>query len=496
MVLLIARALFAADAPAPQNAGAGNLRVEYLVNPIDIDVPLPRLSWEMVSDQRGQKQTAYEILAATTTDSLTADKGDLWDSGKVLSDATAQIPYGGKALSSRQQVFWKVRIWDRDGKALPWSESANWTMGLLNAADWTGRWIGTAAASATTAPAGPAAGQATGQAAGPQTGRPPAQPADDNHPRPIFRKEFTVATPLKRATIYICGLGQFELRLNGAKVGEDILSPGWTNYRKTCLYVAYDITSQIRPGQNALGVMLGDGMYNVVANRARYTKFIGSFGPLRLIAELHLDYADGTSQEIATDASWKTSPGPITFSGIYGGEDYDARLEQPGWDQPRFSDSAWAPSTVMDGPGGALAGSSKSAPPIRVAEVLKPKGVTQAGTGWVYDMGQNCADPEDYRQRPGGVRVKILPGEILGKNGAVSQPLSRNQAYYDYTLNGNAAGETWSPAIFLLRIALSASGWRGAGGRGEPFGLTGGAGTDRAVYYQFIAGRGRFCLLE
>ena len=151
-------------------------------------------------------------------------------------------------------------------------------------------------------------------------------------PLPIFRREFQAEKPVARAVLYACGLGQAEFRLNGRKIGDDLLQPGWTNYRKSCLYQTYDVTGMIRRGPNALGVLLGNGMYNVAGGR--YTKFTGSFGPPKLIAQLEIDYADGTRDVVVTDARWKLAPGPITFSCIYGGEDYDARLEQPGWDEP------------------------------------------------------------------------------------------------------------------------------------------------------------------
>ena len=149
-------------------------------------------------------------------------------------------------------------------------------------------------------------------------------------------------------------MGQFELHLNGKKVGEDVLEPGWTNYRKTCLYRQYDLTSQITQGGHSLGVMLGNGMYN--ATRGRYMKFTGSFGQPKLIAHLHIEYADGSSQTVATDDTWRVADGPVVFSSVFGGEDYDARLEQPGWDRAGFNNSKWQPATVGVSPGGRLTG--------------------------------------------------------------------------------------------------------------------------------------------
>ena len=169
---------------------------------------------------------------------------------------------------------------------------------------------------------------------------------------PLFRREFDVAKPVRRAMVYVCGLGQYELSLDGRRVGDQVLDPGWTNYGKTCLYAAYDITDRLAPGRHALGVMLGNGMYNVTGGR--YVKFTGSFGPPKMILRLEIEQADGTSSAVVSDGSWRTAAGPIVFSCTYGGEDYDARRELPGWDRPGFNDSAWSPPRLVDGPGGVL----------------------------------------------------------------------------------------------------------------------------------------------
>ncbi|MBM3290121.1 MAG: hypothetical protein FJY92_08225, partial [Candidatus Hydrogenedentes bacterium] len=187
-------------------------------------------------------------------------------------------------------------------------------------------------------------------------------------PLPIFRKEIDVTKPVVRATAFVCGLGHFDFSINGAKVGDHFCDPGWTDYKDTCLYVTFDVSNRLRPGRNALGMMLGNGMYNVTGGR--YTKFKGSFGEPKLILQLQIEYRDGTAERVVSDASWRTDHGPITFSCAYGGEDYDARREQPGWDTPGFDDAKWGPAREVDGPGGALRASE--APPITVAETLKP----------------------------------------------------------------------------------------------------------------------------
>ena len=310
------------------------LRCEYAVNPLGVDVSAPRLFWIVESKERGQKQTAYQILVASSSEKLAKDRGDLWDSGKVASDETIQIPYAGEPLKSSQQVFWKVRVWDADGKVSAWSQPATWTMGLLNPDDpslpgsdapgWQAKWIA----------------------------------APTNSESLLLRRDFAVKPRLKRALVNVCGLGQYEMSLNGQRVGDDFLSPGWTNYRKTCLYDTRDITLLLREGKNAIGLFLGNGMYNVERVTNRFTKFKGSFGPLKAIAQIRLEYADGSVETIGTDDQWRAAPGPITFGSIYGGEDFDARLVQRGWNEPNFNDSKWQTAEVVDGPGGKLKGLS------------------------------------------------------------------------------------------------------------------------------------------
>jgi alpha-L-rhamnosidase len=260
---------------------------EYRQNPLDIETQQPRLSWKLISDQRGERQSAYEICVATSANLLATETPDLWDSGKVNASDSIQVPYNGKALASGEQCFWKVRVWNSVGEPSVWSNIANWRMGPLSDADWKGKWI--------TAP-------------GISAGKPSM---------PVFTRSIAVNKPIANAIVRICGLGQFELQINGQKVGDSVLDPGWTNYRKTCLYVTYDVTDRLKSGDNNLTVMLGNGMYNVVAGR--YTKFKGSFGPPKLIAQLQIQYADGSADCIATDKSWSVADGPITFSSIYGG---------------------------------------------------------------------------------------------------------------------------------------------------------------------------------
>ena len=415
--LVIVGLALVVSASNAQAAEVQNLRCEYKQDPLGIDVVKPRLSWKISSERRGELQTAYRVLVASSPEALARDQGDCWDSGKVSSDQSLHVDYAGRPLISRQQCFWKVRAWDRDDKPSAWSAPARWAMGLLAPDDWRAQWI----------------------AAVPDGGSSSSSPSRS---LPIFRREFQTAKPVARAVLYACGLGQAEFRLNGRKIGDDLLEPGWTNYRKTCLYQSYDVTGMIHRGRNALGVLLGNGMYNVTGGR--YTKFTGSFGPPKLIAQLEIDYADGTRDLVVTDAGWKLAPGPITFSCIYGGEDYDARLDRPGWDEPRFNETSWTAASITKGPGGRLAGVSEAAPPIRAMKIFTPVKKTRLKPGvWLYDLGQNCSLlPRLTVAGPAGARITIETGEKFQGDRFVGA--CDRMASFNYVLRGHG-DETWSP---------------------------------------------------
>ena len=412
-----------------------DLRCEYLNNPHGIDDLHPCLSWKIEAKEtdpqsvRGVMQSAYRILAASSPEKLVRGDGDLWDSGKVASEQSLDVEYAGKSLTTRERCHWKVQVWDGTGTVSGWSEPAQWDMGFLNAEDWRARWITAAARNDGTLKDQFGGGQQTPQAAPPQI-------------LPLLRAAFRVEKPVRRAEIAICGLGFYEARLNGTPLDDAVLEPGWTNYRKTCLYRVHDLSGRIVPGENVLGVMLGNGMYNVPGGR--YTKFTASFGPPKLIAQLDIEYADGTTACVVTDGDWKTAPGPITFSCIYGGEDHDARRECAGWDRPGFDAANWQVAQECAGPGGRL--SALSAPPIKVMETLDTAKVKQPKPGlWVYDLGQNFSGwPRLSVRGPAGATVKMITGELLDKNGLVSQGSSGSPVWYAYTLKGEGV-EVWEP---------------------------------------------------
>jgi alpha-L-rhamnosidase len=412
------------EAAAPPEASAGlqpaRLRCEYTDNPLGIDHPQPRLFWQVESDGRGQRQTAYQILAASSAEQLASAQGDLWDSGKVSSDETAHISYQGKPLASSQRVFWKVRVWDQGGKASAWSTPATWTTGLLETNDWQAAWICARGASEAL----------------------------------LLRKEFEVRPGLVRAIAHVSGLGQYEMTCNGVKAGDDLLSPGWTAYNSTVLYDTKDVTSLLHAGTNAVGLTLGNGMYNVV-RRNRFVKFTGSFGALRAILHLRLEYADGSTQILGTDESWRTHAGPITFSCVYGGEDYDARLNPAGWDQPGFDDRAWAPAVQIIRAPGKLRGHTSAASPLRAIETRAPVAVLAQTNGeTIYDLGQNASYMPRLRVRgPAGSSVRLTPAEVLGPDGQIDRGtmggIARGGSWWEYT-KATAGAETWFPKFCYI----------------------------------------------
>jgi hypothetical protein len=397
-----------------------HLTCEYGVDPLGIDVAQPRLSWQVASDERGQRQTAWQILAASSASLLEQDRGDLWDSGRVVSNETRFIRYAGGGLASSQQVFWKVRAWDTHEQPTAWSGVATWTMGVLNIGDWQGGWIAAPSATETL----------------------------------LLRREFDVKPGLRRALVHVSGLGQYELSCNGTKAGDALFAPGWTDYDDTTLYDTLDVTAQLRPGPNAVGLFLGNGMYNVVRrDRARFTKFTGSFGVLRAIANLRLEYADGSVDLIATDEHWMTHAGPVTFSSIYGGEDHDARLEPAGWNQAGFKTADWLPAVRQSSPGKSLRGYTAADEPLRAIETRAPIAVKTFPDGTaVYDLGQNATYLPRLRVTgPAGSSVRLIPAEVTNPDGTINRNTmgneSRGIAWWQYT-KATDGEETWMPRFF------------------------------------------------
>ena len=408
-----------------------NTKVEYRKNPLGVESSSPRLSWELQSDQRSVLQKAYRIMVGLDPESLQKDKGIIWDSGKVGSEQSIQVPYAGQALQPAKAYFWKVKTWDNKGNESDWSEISSWQMGLPSPNDWSGaRWIAYEELpdSQRIVPA--------------MHGKGKKELDEGKNTLPLLRKEFEVKKPLKRATAFISGLGHFEMSLNGEKVGDHFLDPGWTDYSEHALYVTFNVTDQLKQGKNAVGVMLGNGFYHIP--RERYRKLTGSFGYPKMISRIVLEYKDGSTEDIISDTSWKTAAGPVTFTSIYGGESYDARLEQEGWSRPGFrGNETWKPAIVVDGPAKL---DPQLATPVKIFDNFTPKKITQPQEGvWVYDLGQNASGIVGISvQGPKGASVKIVPGELLAEDGTVSQKATGSPYFFEYTLKGDGT-ESWHP---------------------------------------------------
>jgi hypothetical protein len=402
---------------------AAELRAEAQIDPLAIQTAQPRLSWllrPVLAGETGKAQSAYRILVASSSITLAKNRGDLWDTGKVLSADTIEIPYSGKPLASATLYLWKVQVWDEKGVPSGWSTPAHFGTGL-DPADWKGKWI---------------AAQLDG-----------ATP--DLH-MPLVRRAVRLDAAPASAIAYISGVGQYELSINGHKIGNRELSPGWTNFRKTVLYNAYDVTAALRAGRNAIGIMLGNGFYNVFKAPNRYTKLVGTFGQPQVIVQIRVTGANGKTTDIVTDSSWKIHPGPITFSQEFGGEDYDARQEPAGWNQAGFDDGGWSAALTVAGPGGKLA--AEQNPPVEVAHVYRPVKVTEPKPGvQVYDLGQNFSGwPQITVTGEAGATVKLIGGELLDDQGLVSQATFHGPQWFGYTLAGRGTAETWHPRFSYL----------------------------------------------
>ena len=588
-LLSLAVGLFSTTGLAFESNAPTHLQCEAMQEPLGIDITNPRLSWQLQDSRRGAMQTGYEIRVASSAESLAQDHADIWDSGRVNSDQSVNVLYGGPAVESRRRYYWQVRVWDSQGQPSPYSQPSWWEMGLLSPQDWKAKWITrdmpvergdyesspkwiwaandnaltnatpgkhdfrfsfklsqkpkaatlfitakdnlaawvngkqvvtespmgnfgrardpwgyfrvipvgkllNAGANSLAAEAivqkdhnrpsqagfiallrvemadgkiqrfisGPewkAGSEQTGNSWTGQTfddsswpaaavvaeigqeplGTPwPAQPVD------LLRKTFSVAKVVRSARIYSTALGTYQLYLNGQRVGNDVLAPGWTDYRKRVVYQVYDVTAQVRQGGNAVGAILGGGWY---ADGLGWLQTRYNFGPppVRLLVQLEVEYADSSRDSILSDESWKAKPSPITSSEIYNGENYDARLEQTGWDQASFSDSRWgAVAIALASPAPVVA---QNFQPIRVNEVLKPKAVTNPTPGvYIFDLGQNMVGwARLHVSGKAGTKVRIRFGEVLKPNGELyTENLRTAEATDNYILRGKGQ-ESFEP---------------------------------------------------
>ena len=549
------------------------LRCQYRQNPLGIDTLTPHLSWQSDSTERNWKQTAYQILVASSPDRLSAGQADVWDSGKLLSSDSVGIVYSGPALQSRKRYYWKLRVWDANGRMSESGEEAWWEMGLLRSTDWKAKWIhwtnpddqadraairwiwesgqdplatvpktkvkfattinlsrqpertdffiavhgaykatvngrdvgsksrwdafdrrditdelivgnnsievevttppapeygpnkgakttvgGFAALIKITSPKGEIFRFATGRdwnarletdstwqpalVAGDLSDKRFRDPGPLPQQTPYFRRTFDAGKEVWRARLYVTALGSYRMFLNGARVGDDVLTPGFTDYRKRVLYQTYDVTTQVVHGANVIGALLGDGWYG-----SPLTWFGAYFfpPPNRLFAQLELEYADGSSDTVATDGSWKAAASPILESQLYSGEFYDARLEKTAWNKTEFDDSAWKPVLVGEVPASAV--TSQPDVPVQITSTVKPKTVTAAANGtYIFDMGQNMVGWVALKVKgSAGTKVKLRFAEIINPDGSIYTENLRNADATDtYILRGDGE-ETYRP---------------------------------------------------
>ncbi len=401
------------------------LKCENKINPIGIDVNKPRLSWIPESNQRGAKQTAYQIMVASNMEKLEANTGDIWDTKKIVSNQTIQIEYKGKNLSSEMIYFWKVRVWDEDGNLSDWSEPSHWEMGLLNQSDWIAEWIN-------------------------DGGRNPENIEEfyADNPAPLFRQDFKLEKNIKKARLYITGVGYYEATINGDRVGDHFLDPGWTNYSKRVLYSTYNVTDLMRNGGNSIGVSLGNGWYNplpmLMWGRRNLREHL-TIGQPQFIAQLKIEYTDGTTETIVSNEEWKTHEGPIIRNNIYLGEIYDARKEIEDWDSFGFDESNWTNAKISEEKLGKL--QSQNQPPIKITGKLSPVKITEPKPKtYIFDMGQNYAGWVKLKvEAPAGTKIKLRFGELLHKDGTLNVMTSVAGQIKGRKKDGSLIGGAFSP---------------------------------------------------
>jgi alpha-L-rhamnosidase len=407
-----------------------HLRCEYLVDPLGIDEPSPRLSWILESARRGARQNAYRVLVASSPIQLQKGVGDLWDSGRIESDRTTQIVYAGMPLRARNQCHWTVEVWDDAGNRAR-SEPALWSMGL-NRGDWTAKWIA----------ADPEIFRRDKDAITP-TLTTPGTP-------PLLRKEFEIpaGAQVRRATLYVSARGLLKMFLGAKKISDDLFVPEWTDYDKRVHYRTFDVAAHLAPGKNVLAAALGDGWWSGYVGwqntRARYGSLQNS-----MLMQLEIELDNGASLTISTDPSWRAETGPILASDFMMGESYDARRERTGWLKSGYDDSSWLPVKEVPVPT-APPLVAQPGPPVRITEQLTPVSVNEIKPGtFIYDLGQNIAGwvrlkiPASFT--PAGTRIRLRHGERLNPDGTLYTENLRRAAATDSYITKDENEKTFEP---------------------------------------------------
>lgn len=432
--LLTALTLLVMSVVIAQNGiSVSGLRCESKVNPLGVAGKSPDFSWIISSSQRNVKQSSYHILVADTPEKLGNDTGNCWDSQVVHSQQSNRVGFAGSTLKADTKYYWKVKITDQFGHKSEWSDPAWFHTGLSDLSDWgEARWIGyeNLPDSMKIFPGIHGSGDKLGNR------------GVKRSTVPYYRKEFGISKKIRSATLFISGLGHYEAKVNGKVAGNHFLSPGWTDYNKTCLYNCYDVTNVLKQGKNVLGVIVGNGFYNV--NRERYRKLVIAYGYPKVISKLKITFEDGTTSDISSGTDWKCTPSPIVYTGIYGGEDYDATLEQPGWDQPGFDDSGWQNALLATIPTGRL--TAESDYPVTINRSIPVAQILKCNTGkYLYDFGQNGSGIIELKvSGKRGSVIKLTPGELITTGKEINQKASGSPYYFTYTLKGDGV-EVWRP---------------------------------------------------
>ena len=435
-----------------------HLTCEYIENPLGIDAKQPRFAWNFTTTQRNQLQAAYELIVSDNSKDIAQQKGNVWNTGKVTANQSIQITYAGKPLRSFTKYYWRVRVYNQNNEASGWSSINSFETAMMDTADWQAQWISDGS----------------------------SQPAREEDyykadRMPLFRKTFSATKVVQSARLYISGLGYYEAYLNGNKIGNHGLDPGFTTFKREVLYAVYDITNMVKNCNNCIGVMSGNGWYNPLP-----LKLFGKWdlrdyqqtGRPCVKAELHIQYTDGSTAVIATNSTWQTAPGPVARNSVYLGEHYDARLEQQNWSNANAAKTAWKKAVVIDGPSGRLA--AQMQPPITITKVVQPVKITQpAKDTFVVDMGQNFAGVASIKvQGKKGQRITLRYGEEIYNDGklnvmtAVTTQIKNGNggpgapkiAWQEdsYTCKGDGI-ETWHPHFTFHGFRyIEVTGWQGA----------------------------------
>ena len=407
-IFLLALVCFLFVAPVSAQVKVQHLLIENLTNPIGIDVQHPRFSWQLLTDKRNTLQTAYEIK-------LSSEKEIVWSSGKVLSTESVHVPYKGNELQSAAKYNWQVRVWDNNGKRSAWSEPATFQMALLNKDDWKAKWI--------------------------EVGY---QEDTVNRPAQYFRKQFTANKQIQSATAIITAHGIYKAEINGIKIGDDYLTPGWTSYNKRLQYQVYDVTDLLNKGTNAIGVAIGNGWYRGFLAWDNNKNIYGS--KLGLLLQLHISYKDGSSETIISDKSWKSSTGPVLYTEIYHGETFDANAIKKGWSTAGYNDADWSGVKEQEYSFDNLVATYNE--PIQKHETFKPVKIFKTSKGeQVIDFGQNLVGWVSVKAKgKKGDTITIQHAEVLDKAGNFYiDNLRAAKATAQYILNNEE--QTFEPSF-------------------------------------------------